>query len=167
MLELVGASDLLVLAFPLYIDSLPAQLIAAFEKIAVQRKNAASPKTQELVVIVNNGFPESAQNATALAICRQFALETGIEWVGGLSLGGGGVINGSSLEEAGFVARNIRKALDFAARDLLEGKVVSRQAVDLMAKPAIPRWLYLFASNRAWKKQAKACGVEDKLYNKV
>jgi hypothetical protein len=167
MLELVGASDLLILAFPLYIDSLPAQLIAALEKISAQRKNAPSPKTQGLVAIVNNGFPEANQNATALAICRQFALETGIEWTGGLSLGGGGAIGGNVLENAGFVAKNARKALGFAAKDLLQGNPVSKQAVDLMAKPSIPRWLYLLASNRGWKKQAKACGAEGKLYDKV
>jgi multimeric flavodoxin WrbA len=167
MLEMVGASDLLILAFPLYIDSLPAQLIAALEKIAEQRKNSVAQKTQGLVAIVNNGFPESNQNMTALAICRQFALEAGIEWVGGLSLGGGGVLDGGSVEEAGFVARNIRKALDFAAKDLLDGNPVSKQAVESMAKPSIPRWLYLWVSNRGWKKQAKACGAEKKLYNKV
>jgi len=165
LLELVGAGDLLVLAFPLYIDSLPATVIEALELLAKQRKSIAPSKTQRLAVIVNNGFPEATQNSTALAICKRFAVETGIEWAGGLGLGGGGPIEGKPLEDAGFVARNVRKSLDMAARDLLEGKAVSEEATKLMAKPLIPKWLYLIAANYGWKKQAKACGTQDKLYD--
>ena len=157
---------MLVLAFPLYIDSLPAPVIAALELIAKQRKSNPSSKTQRLAVIVNNGFPEATQNNTALAICKRFAVETGVEWAGGLSLGGGGPIEGKSLKDAGFLARNVRKALDLAANDLLEGRAVSWEAVDLMGKPLVPKWLYLFVANYGWKKQAKAYCAQDRLYEK-
>jgi hypothetical protein len=165
MLELVNASDLLILAFPLYVDCLPAAVILDLELIAQQRKGAESPKSQKLVAIVNNGFPEASQNNTALAICKRFATEANIDWAGGLSLGGGGAIGGNPLDKAGFIARNVRKALDLAAKDLLEGRPVSKEAVDLMAKPMVPKWLYLAIGNREWKKQAKAYGIQDKLYN--
>jgi hypothetical protein len=36
-----------------------------------------------------------------------------------------------------------------------------------MAKPLIQKWLYLFMGNRGWKKQAKANGAQDKLYNQL
>ena len=58
MLELVNASDIVVLAFPLYVDSLPAVVIAALELVAVQRQSETVPKSLRLVAIVNNGFPE-------------------------------------------------------------------------------------------------------------
>lgn len=164
MLTKARDSDLLVLAFPLYIDCLPASVIAMLELLAAQRKNAFTSKKQRFVAIVNNGFPEASQNLTALAICRRFAFEAGIEWAGGLSLGGGGAIAGNKLEDAGSMVRNVRKALELAALDLLQGKAVSDQAVNLMAKPLIPKWMYLFFGNRGWKKQAKAYGVEDQLY---
>ena len=165
MLELVKASDLLVLAFPLYVDSLPAAVISALGLIAQQRKSADTPRSQKLVAIVNNGFPEAAQNNTALAICRRFCTETGIDWAGGLSLGGGGAISGKPLSEAGFLARNVKKSLDLAAACLLDGKPVSQEAVDLMAKPAVPRWLYLMMSNRGFRQLAKANGAEKQLSN--
>ncbi len=38
------------------------------------------------------GFLKPAKNSTAVAICRRFAFEAGIEWAGGLSLGGGGAV---------------------------------------------------------------------------
>jgi hypothetical protein len=166
MLSQVAGCDLLVLAFPLYIDCLPAPLIAALEEIADHRRKPSAPKPQRLVAIVNNGFPESAQNATAIAICRQFANETGFQWAGGLSLGGGGIISGAPLEKAGYFGRNIRKSLDLAAADLLGGKEISEQAVKLMAKSIVPKSLYTFFGNRGWKAMAKKYGADKNLYDR-
>lgn len=165
LLELVKASDLLILSFPLYVDSLPATMIAALERIAQQQAKSIQTRKQKLLAIVNNGFPEASQSNTALAICKRFAFEAHFEWVGGLSMGGGGVIGGQQLDKAGFAAKNARKALDLAAKDLLKDEPVSQQAVQLMAKMAIPKWLYTMISNRGWKKQAKAFGTADNLEN--
>ena len=165
MLEMVKVSDIVILAFPLYVDSLPAAAVAALELIAKQQRDSKPSKKQRLVAIVNNGFPEPSQNNTAIAICKQFAAEANFEWAGGISLGGGGAIGGSPLAEAGFIARNVRKSLDLAATNLLEDKPVSKKAVDLMAKPMVPKWLYLMIGNRNWKKEAKKLGTQDKLYN--
>jgi hypothetical protein len=162
----VADSDLLIIAFPLYIDCLPAPMIWALEEIAQQRKNKPSSKVQRLLAIVNNGFPEASQNATAIAICRQFATETGFDWAGGLSLGGGGGINGSTLKEAGYMARNITKSLDLAAKNLLANEAVSEEAVALMAKPLVPKPLYVFIGNYSWKRQAKKLGTQKRLYDR-
>ena len=166
MLSQVAGCDLLLLAFPLYIDCLPAALIATLELIVAQRKTTAPSKRQRLLAIVNNGFPEATQNATAIAICRQFSVEAGFDWVGGLSLGGGGTISGLKLEEAGYMARNIRKALCLAAQNLLDEKVLCNTASELMAKPIVPKSLYIFIANRGWKKMAKKYGAEKKLYDR-
>jgi hypothetical protein len=167
MLNLTSSSDLIILAFPLYADSLPAPVIAALEMIAQQRQNTAQPASQRFLTIVNNGFPEAHQNAIAVQICRRFCVEAGLDWAGGLSLGGGGAIDGASLEKAGFVSKNARKSLDLAANDLLAGSAISKTATDLMAKSPIPKWLFLWMANRGWKKQAKVCRAESKLYNKL
>ena len=167
ILELVKASDIVILAFPLYVDSLPAAVIGALELIAQQQRDSKSPKNQRLVAIVNNGFPEASQNTTALAICKRFAFEANFEWIGGLSLGGGGALGAKPLNDTGFMGRNVRKALDLAAGDLLEVRPISKKAVDLMAKPIVPKWLYLTIGNRNWKKEAKKIGTQDKLYNQL
>jgi multimeric flavodoxin WrbA len=167
LLAKAAASNLIILAFPLYIDSLPAQLILALEKVAQQRRSTASPKPQRLVAIVNNGFPEASQNATAVAICRQFANEAGIDWAGGLSLGGGGAINGANLKDAGYIARHVVESLDLAVADLLVQRPVSDEAVALMAKNVIPRWLFLFFANRGWKGMAKKYDAEKNLLDRT
>jgi putative NADPH-quinone reductase len=97
LLAAADRADVLVIAFPLYVDSLPYLVIQAMEHIARHRKDAhrqarGKGKSQRLVAIVNCGFPEARQNDTALAICRQFAREAGFEWAGGLALGGGEAI---------------------------------------------------------------------------
>jgi hypothetical protein len=60
---------------------------------------ARHPRTR-LVGIVNSGFPETHQNAVALAICREFAAQSGFIWAGGLALGAGGAVGGQPLTEA-------------------------------------------------------------------
>ncbi len=158
-LETLDAADLVVLAFPLYVDSLPAPVIAALEKIAAHRAGRAT--RQRFAAIANCGFPEAAHNATALAICSEFARQTGFAWTGSLALGGGeGLVHGAPLNEMDGRAIPIRKALGQAAAFLAEGKPVPQQARDLMAKSVIPGWLYRFFGDYGWKQQAKHYGVE-------
>ena len=85
----VEGSDILILAFPLYVDSLPSMVIKALELISEQRVVSDTAKKQRLLAISNNGFPEVEQNCTALYICRLFARDAVIEWAGELALGGG------------------------------------------------------------------------------
>ena len=162
MLAQVADSDLLVLAFPLFVDCLPAALILALEKIANYRKTAAKPKSTRVLAIVNNGFPDSSQNATAISICKQFAKETGYEWAGGLMLGAGQMIGGAPLEKAPMM-KNVKKALDLTAQNLLEGSTVSNEATELMAKTVMPKFLLTMFANMGWKSRAKPYGTQKKL----
>lgn len=162
MLAKAAYSDILVLAFPLYIDCLPAPVILALEKIAENRKTTQTTKHSRVVAIVNNGFPDSSQNATAVAICHQFAKETNLDWAGGLMLGGGAAINGSPLDKAPMV-KNVKKALDYAAEDLLHGREISGDAIKLMAKPMMPNRFYTLIANLGWKSMAKKHGQQKKL----
>ena len=165
LLQLIDGTDLLILAFPLYVDSLPCRLVAALELIADHRKTTTISKRQRLVDIVNSGFPEARQNDIALGICRCFAEEAGFDWVGGLALGGGGMIAGRALCKVGGAARNVMRALDLTAKAIAEGEPVPKEAVQLMARPMIPRWLYVWISNRRWNREMKKYGTSSKLYD--
>ena len=159
MLESVRQSDLLTLAFPLYVDTLPAVLIRTLEDIADDPDLKVASQKPRLVSIVNSGFPESEQNDTALAICRQFALETGFEWAGGLQLGAGEAISGRPLSAVKGLARNVIKALQLSAEALAAGRPVPDKARKLMAKPLLPTWLYCLIGERQWRQDAKRHGV--------
>ncbi len=163
LLNAIDYADLLIIAFPLYVDSLPYLVIRAMELIAQHRQAREEGKSQRLMVIANCGFPEAHHNDTALAICRQFAREAGFEWAGGLALGGGESISGQSLSEVQGMARNVIKALDLTADALAEGKAVHQEAVRAMAKPFVPIWAYTLMGGLGWKRQAKKHGTQHKL----
>jgi hypothetical protein len=165
LLQLIDESDLIIIAFPLYVDSLHSQVIETLELIAEHEKTKNKQGEKSFVAIANCGFPEAKHNYTALAVCRLFAQQTGFRWAGGLAMGGGGMIGGLPLAEVGGRVRNQRKALEIAANALSKGELVPEKAVALMSKLVIPRWMYLWMANRGWKSEAKQNCATKKLYD--
>jgi hypothetical protein len=165
LVKAVQAADLVTLAFPLYVDSLPAPVIEALERIAAQRTGQKDGgKLQKFAAIVNCGFPEAKHTANALAVCATFARQAGFEWVGGLALGGGeGMVHGASLAELGGRAIPLRQSLDLAAEALLAGDPIPQAAQALIEKPFIPSWLYRIFGGYGWRQQAKRWGMQREL----
>jgi multimeric flavodoxin WrbA len=161
-LEKLDRADLVVLAFPLYVDSLPAPVIAALEKIAARR--ALVQTSQRFAAIANCGFPEAHHNDTALAICEEFAAQTGMTWFGSLALGAGeGMVHGKPLNELGGQGASFRKSIELAAVALVEGNPIPQAARDLLAKPLIPVWMYKLFGGMGWKQNAKKFGMQKSL----
>jgi len=158
-LSATADADILVFTFPLYVDAVPYPLVKLMEKMAERRSGAADKKRLRLLTIVNCGFPEAHHNDTALAICRQFAKESRIEWIGGLALGGGGAIGGQPLDKRGGLVKRVKKSLDMAAYALINDKPLPEEAVRLMSKPLMPKWLYLWIGETGGKRTAKRNGV--------
>ena len=163
LLTKVEEADMIILAFPLYIDCLPAGVIEALELIADRRKSKKDRKKQRFAIIINCGFPETQHNNTAIAICKIFAREVGFEWKGALSLGMGGAIGGRSLEDRGGMVRNVIKGLDLSAQALAEGEDIPEEATELFGKKIIPISLYTKVGNMGWNRQAKKYGVRKKI----
>jgi hypothetical protein len=162
MLQSIDKADLLVLAFPLYVDSLPAPVIAALEKISAHRKD--NHPLICFAAISNCGFPGADHNNTALAICEEFAHEAGFAWLGSLALGAGeGIVHGIPLNKLDGRAIPLKKSLDLAAEALASGKPVPQSARDLLAKPIIPNWMYTFQGKFGWRQQAKQYGMDKSL----
>jgi hypothetical protein len=158
MIDAVNNADLTVLAFPLYVDSLPAPVIAALEKISSSRTSSRS----KFAAIANCGFPEAHHNDTALAICAEFARQSGFEWMGSLALGGGeGLVHGTPLHEMDGRTTPIKKSLELAAEALANGQPIPQSARDLLARPIIPNWMYKLFGVFGWKQSARQYGVKD------
>jgi hypothetical protein len=163
LLEATDRASLIVLAFPLYVDSLPYLVVKALEQIAAHRQGREGGGTQRLVAVANCGFPEAHHNVTALAICRQFAAEAGFRWAGGLALGGGEALGGQSPDERGGMARHVVQALDLAAAALARGEEVPAGAVATMARPLIPPRAYLWMGSLGWWLRARQHGAGRRL----
>ena len=174
LFEAVDHADIVLLAFPLYVDSLPAPVIEALERIVVHRKGQpmAIPGSragtgQLFAAIANCGFPEAHHNATALAICETFARQAGFVWAGSLALGAGeGMVHGAKLDQMDGRVMALKQALNLAAEALARGQAIPDQAQVLLAKPFIPGWLYRFVGSFGWKQQARKWGQADLLKKK-
>ena len=169
LLSSVERAGLILLVFPLYVDSLPYLVTRALAVIAAHRRAYPNPSLKRLVAIVNSGFPETHQNAVALAICREFTAQSGFAWAGGLALGGGGMIGGQPLTGAKRSRppiKHVISALEMTAAALAEGQPVPAEAVKMVAKNPIPlipfalwRWLYVRMGGRGFEKVAARNGV--------
>lgn len=162
----VDRADLLLLAFPLYIDSLPFLMMKSLEVMAVHFAADPLERPKRLVAISNNGFPEAHHNALALGICQQFARDTGMIWAGGLAMGAGeALFSGLPVEESQRSGRppvkHVKQALDLASAALAKGELVPPEAIRLMAKSPIPlvpfrlwRGLFIKMANWNWRQGA-------------
>jgi hypothetical protein len=164
----VAAADLIVLSFPLYVDSLPAPAIRALEVIAAGRPGKADgrepgPDGKAFVTICQSGFPEVDHNEVAVEICRHFAQDAGFEWAGALVLAAGGMLNGQPLAKMKGMMRSAVQALDLSAEELAAGRPVPDEAVRLMVKLPIPAIGYRFMANWGWRSQFKRRGEGESL----
>jgi hypothetical protein len=166
LLQGIDRADLIILSFPLYVDSLPAPVIKAMELIKTNKKAFESEKSKSFIAIANNGFPEASQNEIALQICRIFSRECGFVWKGGIAIGGGAAINGVPLPEKGGMVRNVIKGLDITAHALKEDKEIPQEALEFTSKSFIPSSFYRIFGNLGWRIQAKRYGVKKKLRDK-
>ena len=165
MLDALDAADLVLLAFPLYVDSLPAPVINALERIAARHASQSETGPHPLfAAIANCGFPESGHNATALAICENFARLNHFQWAGSLALGAGeGMVHGTPLNELDGRVIPLKKALDLAAESLAQGMTIPQEAQALLAKPFTPAWLYRAMGVYGWGQRARQYNAENLL----
>lgn len=154
-------ADVVALATPLYVDSLPGPVTKALELLAQDGKVASS--RPRFLAMVNCGFPEAVHTDTALAICRQFAAPANLEWIGGLGIGGGGMIEGEPLAKLGGRARSVTRALALTADAIVQGRLVPEEAQRLVRKLPIPALLYRVFGDWGFRQEAKKHGTRKRL----
>lgn len=87
ILERMKTADALVLSLPLYVDGIPSHVLRFFiQAEQFCRHNACRCR---LYIVSNGGFIEGRQNQPHLEQCRCFARRAGLEWCGGVGIGGG------------------------------------------------------------------------------
>ena len=161
----VDRADLVALAFPLYVDTLPAPVISVLQDIEKHCKGKTARK--RFLAIVNCGFPEAYQNDNAIALCAEFARSAGFEWMGGLSLGAGeGMVHAEPLDKLGRQGAPLRKALEVAAVELAAGEPVSDKAKELLTRPLMPVWMYKLGGTVGWKMKSRKFGTQKLLREK-
>ncbi|MDE6259561.1 MAG: NAD(P)H-dependent oxidoreductase [Oscillospiraceae bacterium] len=138
----IASSDVLVLVFPLYVDSIPSQLLQLLI-ILEELKNM----NHDMMVycIVNNGFFEGTQNYIAIQQIKNWCTAADLNWGQGIGIGAG--------EMLPFIAdvplkhgpnKNIGYAISSLATNLLNKK----SGKDSFVSPNWPRFLWRMQSTK-------------------
>ncbi|HCC33839.1 MAG TPA: hypothetical protein DEQ28_08095 [Clostridiales bacterium] len=160
----IGDADLLILAFPLYVDAPPAPVIRAMVAMAeARRRERATDGAPGFVAIVNCGFPEAHHADVALAISGRFAAVCRFRWLGGMAMGLGGMLGGRPLGEGDARLAHLEQGLELAAAALARDEAVPELARELLARPVVTPARFVAMGNRNWSDKAAARGLQDRL----
>jgi len=157
LLAVIEDVDIIIFASPLYVDSLPSSVIRTFEQVRENRTERQSYKKQRFIAILNSGFPEPSQSRVAIDICRRMAIECGMTWEGGITVGMGTAIGSQPLEKTGGVTSSLRKGLRLVSASLVADVPVQGDALSLASKPFVPlfvaRMMLVLMGRRSWHSQ--------------
>jgi len=153
----IVSGDVIVLAFPLYGHSIPAnalEMLIEFEKIVKEKT------TNKIIVytIINNGFYEGKQTHIAFEIIQNWCTRCGIQFGGGIGQGAGEMIMGTKgipLHTGPF--NNLHRAIKLMAE-----KIELQESFDIVyLSPYFPRFLWkLLAIYTTWHPRAYKNGLK-------
>lgn len=91
ILDELPDTDTVIFCLPLYVDGIPSHVLPFLKEM----ENFCSQNTSRLNVycIANNGFIEGKQNEPLMQIFRNFCARSGLNWCGGIGIGGGVMLN--------------------------------------------------------------------------
>ena len=159
------AADLVILAAPIYVDSLPSPVMKFMEN-AYAWRGPGSLAGKHILGIVNSAFPERVQSECGMRIMHEFALDLGLAWAGGLILPEGPMLGGQRLEDLGGTARRVKQALELTAKAIMTGNDTPKEAKDMMAKPMAPAWIYNMVANRRFRQRAAKNGAKSRMFDR-
>jgi hypothetical protein len=141
-------ADAVVLAFPLYVDSLPSHMIRFLEDVEAARVDSspAAARPAYFYFIVNNGFFEPRQCRLAVAMAREFCAGAGFSWGGSLSVGGGPMLNFAPVGEGAM------SSAGDALRELAGAIRRGDGCGDILTMPDCPVEVYIESAHKGWEK---------------
>ncbi len=164
--DILISSEIVGLISPLYVDSLPSYVIWFFEALSKEMESELEGK--DFFAIGQCAFPDVTMNEPLLESCRLFADTVKMHWLGGLSYGGGVMLDGAALESLGKKGEKIILAFKMALENMVEGKKIPLRSQELLTFK-IPTILYrpmTIVLNHTVKRDAKKKGIdiEGKVY---
>ena len=91
ILRALETAGKVVFAVPLYVDSVPSHVLQFLKEMETFcRENGLRLK---VYAIANNGFIEGKQNEPLMQVMENFCARSGLEWCGGVGIGGGVMLN--------------------------------------------------------------------------
>lgn len=151
-MQLLKLSDVIVFSFPLYVDSVPSQLLSCLYEM----EKSLSSLSIRIFAISNNGFFEGTQNRYALDVIKNWANRTNLFWCQGLGIGGGGIISGSNIPVGKGPKKNLGKAMEIFSENIIN----KASGQNIIINMNFPRFLYKMIADFGWKIQANKNGLK-------
>jgi len=142
----IKKSDVIVLSFPLYVDS-PSSITLAFLDYIVDKKINFNGKL--VYVVINCGFREGEQNITALNIIKRWCKMVGGIYQGAILIGAGEIVG---KEKYKFISRKALKNLNNFSNTI---KLKEKQADIITTVDLLNNKLYCYMANLSWNKKGK------------
>jgi multimeric flavodoxin WrbA len=139
-------SDVIVLAFPLYIDSIPSNVLKMLIELG---DYARKENVKDIVIyaIINNGFYEGKQTHIAFEIIQNWCKCTGVKFGGGIGQGAGemiGATKNTPISKGPF--NNLGRELK-----LLVEKMKLKETFEIKyLSPYFPRFLWRFMAKHTF-----------------
>ena len=153
----IQSSDVLIFAFPLYIDSINSALLRFLIEL---QKRGFKNKNINVYCIINNGFYEGRQNHIAASIMQNWSKAAGLAYCQTLGIGAGEMLPFFKDIPLG---HGPNKSIGIAIQKLCQNILSLNQGEDLFISPDWPRFLWkIQASLCFWYPRAKKNGLKIK-----
>ena len=91
VLGAAAEADNIVFVLPLYVDGIPSHLLTFLRELESRcRENGCKAN---VYAVSNGGFIEGDQNRVLMSTLENFCTRSGLEWRGGIGIGGGVMLN--------------------------------------------------------------------------
>lgn len=169
-LGLVLSCEVLVFAFPLYVDGIPSHLLSVLEMIEaatkIERQNNDSMQESNIKYVytmVNCGFYESRQNNLAIELMMNFTKRAGFVFGQGIGIGAGGMIPMLSNVSLG---HGPKRNFGIALCEIAENIKSKHSGDTIFPKMNFPKFFYTRAAHMGWRKLIKKNGLKRKDLNR-
>jgi multimeric flavodoxin WrbA len=157
-IEQIETCDVIVLAFPLYVDGIPSHMVSCLYEMETRLK--ASPKRDiKVYALVNCGFFEGIQNSLALEMVENWCEKCSVSFGQGIGVGAGGMLTAiANVPDGKGPKKNIYKAL----KELSNNISTFTSAKNIFVTPNFPRFAYKLAAEAGWRQVIKSNGLSRK-----
>lgn len=152
--EDIKISDALLVAFPLYVDGIPAHLLDFFSQLELFLRGSGCRAS--VYAILNCGFYEARQCLNAMEMTRLWCEKSELQWGQGLALGAGGMGQVAPIGKGPLTS--LGKSFDAMAANI----TALQPGETLLTHPDFPRFLYKTAAHLGWRQQGRSNGLSAK-----
>ncbi len=155
-IEVLFNFDVLVFAFPLYVDGVPSHLLNCLCQIEEASKNIKD-KSITVYTLVNCGFYEGHQNKWAINIMKNWCVKAGFKWGQGIGIGCGGALASMSSIPLG---KGPKSSMGITFKSLADNIHTKSQASDAFFSLNFPRFMYKLIAEFGWRQTIKKNGLK-------